>query len=104
MYRESCGTLRGAIDHQAAGEALCGWCLEEEAIVRLRAEAVPRRPTPAPGTSTELLAPVSAVEASVNRAVLAAEAEAFERDHPEGTGRRAGTLRLIPGTGARGAA
>lgn len=66
-YRESCGTARGAMAHQHAGERLCGWCAEAEAAARLRAEAYPSRPA-RPGE--EYLAPVTAMQASIHRAAL----------------------------------
>ena len=104
-YRESCGTARGALAHQTAGEPLCGWCLEAETAARLRAEAVPRRPAPAPGTREECLAPVTPAQAAVNRAVLAAETEAWERDHPGASHDRRSLLRLVsrpqPGSAPR---
>lgn len=74
-YRESCGTARGAMAHQEAGERLCGWCAEAEALARLRAEAIPSRP-PVPGS--ELLAPVTARQASIHRAELDRALEGVE--------------------------
>ena len=73
-YRVCCGTLAGMIAHQSAGEKPCGWCLQAETAARLAAEAVTRRPAPAGA-----LDPVTADQATVNRAVLAAEIEEFER-------------------------
>lgn len=75
-YRDCCGTLRGMIAHQAAGERPCGWCVQAETAARLSAEAVTWRPSPAGAFE-----PVSAGRAAVNAAVLAAEVEAFERGH-----------------------
>lgn len=104
-YRETCGTARGALAHQTAGEPLCGWCLEAEAMARARAESVPRRPSPAPSTAPGYLAPVTAAQAAANYALLGAEVEAFERANPH-FGRRDGSpLRLVTGdTGTETAA
>lgn len=82
-FREVCGTLRGMLAHQAAGEAPCGWCAQAERAASLAAEACrPVPPVPVGG-----FLPVTEEEASVNRAVLEAEVAAFERDHP-GAGSR----------------
>lgn len=90
-YRESCGTARGAMAHQACGERLCGWCAEAEAMARLRAEAVPGR-TSVPGE--DLLLPVTARQAAVNRAALDAALEGAEWEaHPS-------RLRVIEGGAA----
>ena len=75
-YRDCCGTLRGMIAHQSAAEQPCGWCAQAETAARLAAEAVTWRPDRAWFSE-----PVSAEQATENRAVLAAEAEAFERGH-----------------------
>jgi hypothetical protein len=93
-YRESCGTARGAMAHQGAGERLCGWCAEAEAAARLRAEAYPSRPQ-APGA--ELLAPVTARQASINRAALDKALEGVEWE-PDPTGHR---LHVIKGSAGR---
>lgn len=82
-FREVCGTLRGMLAHQAAGESPCGWCAQAERAAHFAAEA--RRPVP-PALVGGFL-PVTAEEASVNRAVLEAEVAAFEQDHP-GAGNR----------------
>lgn len=74
-YRESCGTARGAMEHQQAGERLCGWCAEAEALARLRAEAFPS-PASAPGAV--LLAPVTPKQAKANREALDAALEDVE--------------------------
>jgi hypothetical protein len=92
-YTELCGTARGALAHQAAGESPCGWCLVAAPAARSRSGGVAGPPSPAPGTRTALMAPVTPVQAAVNRAVLAAEVEAFENNH-----RPASPLRLITGT------
>ena len=86
-YRDCCGTLRGMIAHQAAGEAPCGWCRQAENTARLAAEGITWRPTPAstviPHAATEdRLEPVTAAQAAVNAAVLAAELETFEDSGP----------------------
>lgn len=102
-YRETCGTLRGALAHQRAGEPLCGWCLLAEAAARIRAEGIPQRLSPAPGTPEALLAGVTPAEAAEHRAVLAAEVEAYERDHPRAfDNRRRVPLRLVGGSGQTG--
>ena len=76
VYRDVCGTLRGMVAHQAAAEEPCGWCAHAETAARLSAESVTwHAPRPDP------LKPVSPERAAVNRAVLAAEVEEFERGH-----------------------
>jgi len=75
-FRDCCGSLAGMIAHQTAGEKPCGWCVQAEVSARLAAEAVTWRPVPAGA-----LEPVSSEQATVNRAVLAAEVEEFERGH-----------------------
>ena len=87
-FREVCGGLRGMLAHQAAGEDPCGWCLHAEQVARLAAEAL----RPAPREAVGGWLPVTDEEASVHRAVLAAEVEEFEGSHPgeasSGAGRR----------------
>lgn len=78
-YRDCCGSLRGMIAHQSAGEKPCGWCAQAETAARLSAEAVTWKPVPAGAFE-----PVSADQATANRAVLAAEVEAYDRDHHHG--------------------
>jgi hypothetical protein len=75
-YRDVCGSLRGMIAHQVAGERPCGWCAQAETAARLGAEAVTWRPAPAGAFE-----PVTADQATVNRAVLEAAVEAHERGH-----------------------
>jgi hypothetical protein len=75
-YRDVCGSLRGMIAHQSAGEDPCGWCAQAETAARLAAEAVTWKPARA-----DALGPVTSEQAAVNRAILAAEAEEFERGH-----------------------
>lgn len=94
MIRGGCGTLAGALAHVAAGERQCGWCLRAEAVARLEAEAVTTVPRAAPG-------PVTAAEAALNAAVLAAETAGWEHDNPSsGDRHRDAPLRVIPGGAA----
>jgi hypothetical protein len=88
VYRESCGTLRGMIAHQSAGEQPCGWCAQAETAARLASEAITWRPSPV----AAIAEPVSDVQARINAAVLGSEVEAFEREHgaEPGHGRTAG--------------
>jgi hypothetical protein len=74
-YRDCCGTLRGMVAHQSAGEHPCGWCVRAETAARLEAEAVTWRPAPAGAFE-----PVTADQATVNRAVLEAALDAHERE------------------------
>jgi hypothetical protein len=63
--REGCGTYMGLRLHQANGEPPCSECLRNEAYRRVEHEGIPfRLPRP------DVLAPVSADQARVNRAVL----------------------------------
>lgn len=78
-YRESCGTVRGMIGHQAAGEEPCGWCVQAEAVARLASEAVTRRPV-----RFDALEPISEERARANAAALDAEVEAYDRGHRGG--------------------
>jgi len=75
-YRDCCGTLHGMIAHQTAGEKPCGWCIQAETAARLAAEAITWRPAPAGA-----MEPVTSERAAVNRAILTAEVEEFERGH-----------------------
>jgi hypothetical protein len=75
-YRDCCGSLRGMIAHQSAGERPCGWCIQAETAARLAAEGVTWRPSPAGALDS-----VSSEQAAVNRIVLAAAIEEFERGH-----------------------
>lgn len=99
MIRASCGTLAGALAHAEAGERQCGWCAQGEAVARLEAERVPRRQPAA----DPVFRPLTAAQAERNAAVLAAEAQAYERDHPvagNGDHHRAEALRVIQGGAA----
>lgn len=64
-YREGCGTHRGLLLHQAAGESPCPECLRGEAVRRVEHEGIPVRPSPVPD-----LPPVSPEQAARNRDVL----------------------------------
>lgn len=75
-YRDCCGSLRGMVAHQSAGEEPCGWCRGAEAVARIGAEAIP---SGMPAVNS--LEPVSPERAAVNARVLAAEVEEFERGH-----------------------
>lgn len=92
MIRAGCGTLDGALAHVAAGEGQCGWCARAEAMARLEAEGMPRRPPAVP-----VPAPVTAAAAARNAGIARAEALAWERDHPDS---RHDGLRVIPGGAA----
>jgi hypothetical protein len=94
VIRDGCGTLRGALAHVAAGEKQCGWCARAEAFAALEAEAMTPAPRAVPG-------PVTAVEAALNAAVLAAETAAWEHGNPSsGDRHRDAPLRVIPGGAA----
>lgn len=73
--------VKGMLAHQDAREQPCGWCLQAEQVARLTAESL--RPAPR--------------QEATRQAILLAEVEAFEVDHPEGYGRRSerGHLRRI---------
>jgi len=105
MIRETCGTLRGALAHQAAGEPWCGWCTHAERLARLAAEAIPGRPPapravprPAVAVHADAPAPVTAEEAAANAALLDAETASFSEydwiDEPGG-GRHLRHLRSV---------
>jgi hypothetical protein len=73
VIRDTCGTVRGAIAHQQAGEPQCGFCLHAELVARISAEGL----APPPASP-------NAVGAVMRRRQLAAEVRAFEEHHPEG--------------------
>ncbi len=75
-YRHSCGSLAGMIAHQTAGEQPCGWCVQAETAARLAAEAITWRPA-----SAGSFEPVTADQATANRAALEAELDAYEAEH-----------------------
>ena len=82
-YRDTCGSLRGMIAHQSAGENPCGWCVTAEAAARLSAEAITWRPPP-----VGRLEPVSREQAAINAAVLDDEAKAWEQANPGASDRQ----------------
>jgi hypothetical protein len=72
VYRPECGTPRGALSHQQAGEDLCGFCaLADRVAAAVAAQALPSR----------LWLPVTPEQAARNAAVLDAEVVAYEIDH-----------------------
>ena len=79
--RETCGTLHGALAHQAAGERMCGWCARAEAVARASAEGIPSRPSP-------LWPPVTPEQARAHAEILDAEVARYELDNPTGRGIR----------------
>lgn len=88
VYRDTCGSLRGMIAHQSAGERPCGWCVQAETAARLAAEAITWRPSP-----VGALEPVSLDRAVENAAILAAEVDEYEATHaPARPGRYADEL------------
>lgn len=99
-YRESCSTIRGVLDHQAAREPLCGFCAHAEAVARLSAEAVPERPPP----RFDDLRPVPARQQSVNRNILLAALDGFEEDNPHASDDRYAADDLARRRAAKGAA
>jgi hypothetical protein len=78
-YRDCCGTLRGMIAHQTAGEAPCGWCVQAEAVARLATEGFHRYPD-SPGQAAAVPS-VTASQAKANRKLLAEELDIFEATH-----------------------
>jgi hypothetical protein len=82
VIRENCGSVRGALAHQAAGEWPCGWCVHAEQVARLTAERI------APLPVAEGFVPVGDQEAAVNRAVLEREVAAFNRERGHESRRR----------------
>ena len=75
MIRESCGTVRGVLEHQAAREWPCGWCVHAEQAVRLSAERMVPMTPPGP------FPPVTGLEAAANAFLLDHEVAEFERSH-----------------------
>jgi hypothetical protein len=103
-YRDVCGSLRGMIAHQSAGERPCGWCAQAENATRLAAEAVTWPSfSGMPSPSSAPLKPVSAEEAAFHLASLAAEVDAYEASHPGGAshGRYRHLTPVRPDSGAR---
>ncbi len=79
MVRDTCGSVPGALAHQAAGESLCGWCSYAEQARRIAAEGIAARLSPPPETDVR---PVSAADAAMHLAVLRREVTEFDRAHP----------------------
>lgn len=74
--RESCGTIRGVLAHQAAAEDWCGWCRYAERVASLAAERFATAPAP-----DGFLPPVTAGDAEAHRLVLEAAVADFESKH-----------------------
>jgi hypothetical protein len=83
----SCGTRQGILDHQAAGEDLCGFCARSEQLAALEAEAL--RPVPQVRPELE---PVSPAAAAQHAAALVEALDSFEAAH-RGVYWRSGTFR-----------
>jgi hypothetical protein len=79
MIRPICGSVPGALAHQAAGEPVCGWCSWAEKARRIEAEGIPSRVPPPPESDVR---PVSDVDAAMHALVLRRELAAFEKAHP----------------------
>jgi hypothetical protein len=106
MIRPSCGTARGALAHQAAGEPWCGWCKTAERAAALDAERFPSRPLPLePLPLPECAyAPVTPEQGAGNAALLDAEVLAYEREWVSGHRSQAPRLRAVPPPAEAGAA
>lgn len=89
MIRPSCGTVRGALAHQAAGEAWCGWCAQAERSARLAAEAGPSLPGSPHGA-------VTAAEAQRHAQRLDIEVAAHEGKWKSDRNWRGQHLRVVP--------
>jgi hypothetical protein len=74
VIRPTCGTKHGFLEHQAASEWPCGWCIHAERVARLTAERL--APAVSPG-----YAPVTPDQAAVNARVLDHEVAGFDADH-----------------------
>ena len=83
MIRDTCGSVRGVLEHQAAREWPCGWCVYAEQVARISAERI----APAPFMSP-LDMPVTQAEANANACLLDREVAAFDRDHRNESRRR----------------
>jgi hypothetical protein len=85
------------IAHQTAGESPCGWCRQAEIAARLTAEAVTWRPTSPAAVipfGVNALEPVSAEQAAVNAAILAAELDVIESEPEHRPGPKRGHLHV----------
>ena len=87
VIRASCGTAQGILDHQAAGEDLCGFCARSEQLAALQAQAL--RPVPQARPEPE---PVSPAAAAQHAATLLDALDSFEAAH-RGVYWRSGTFR-----------
>lgn len=92
MIRPQCGTVRGALAHQAAGEPWCGWCVNAERTARLSAESLPSLPGKA-------YAPVGDQQGARNAALLDAEVLAYETQWASERNNRGRHLRALPAAG-----
>ena len=93
MIRPVCGTMRGALAHQAAGEPWCGWCRDAERAAAMEAErfASPAERLTGPSLPGGGYAPVTWEQAARNAALLDAEVLAYEK-----RGARDRHLRALP--------
>jgi hypothetical protein len=87
MTRDTCGSVRGALDHLKHHEPVCGWCAYAEQARRIAAEGIPHRITPPPppeqpGYPLQPRRPVTPGEAAEHLRVLARELKAFDFSHP----------------------
>lgn len=90
MMRQTCGTKSGMLAHQSAGERMCGTCSYADAALRIAAEGIAERPSPADRS----LIPVSPDQARINALILDAEVQAWEREH---AGFNRTSLRVVRG-------
>jgi hypothetical protein len=81
MIRAACGTVRGVLEHQAAREWPCGWCVHAERVARLSAERLASLPE-------DRLLPVTPEQALANAWLLDRETAAFDREHRNGSRNR----------------
>jgi hypothetical protein len=71
------------LEHQAAREWPCGWCVYAEQVARISAERIAPAPFMPP-----LDEPVTPANARANAALLDAEVAAFDREHRNESRRR----------------
>jgi hypothetical protein len=71
-YRTECGSVKGAVSHQRAGEDLCGFCtLAERVAFAVAAQSLPGH----------VWVPVTPEQAERNAALLEAELVAYHEAH-----------------------